>query len=88
MSATTNTNKEFPQLETERLILRKMTSQDTETLFNYWSDDEVTRYMNIESFQTETQVEDMIMLLNNLFEENEAIRWGIVRKEYHLLLGT
>lgn len=54
MSAITNTTPEFPQLETERLILRKITSDDTETIFNYWSDDEVTKYMNIESFQRQT----------------------------------
>ena len=88
MTAMTNTIKDFPELETNRLFLKKITFKDIETLFNYWSDDEVTKYMNIESFQRKKQVEDMIRLLNNLFEENEAIRWGIVRKEDHLLLGT
>lgn len=78
----------FPKLETKRLLLRQITFADTETLFRYWSDDEVTKYMNIESFQNPKQAEDIIRLLNNLFEQKEAIRWGIVQKEDDRLIGT
>jgi [ribosomal protein S5]-alanine N-acetyltransferase len=81
-------NQNFPELETERLILRQITLDDTEALFRHWSDDEVTKYMNIESFQSPKQAEDMIKLLNELFEQKEAIRWGIVKKEDNRLIGT
>ncbi len=39
-------------IKTERLFLSEMTLADTEILFGYWSDDSVTRYMNIEPFQS------------------------------------
>ncbi len=88
MSNKIKISKNFPQLETEKLFLKEITLDDVETLFMYWSDDEVTQYMNIESFYTKKQVEDMIIMLHYLFEENEAIRWGIIRKQDHLLVGT
>ena len=34
-----------PELETERLILRKFTVQDTEALFSLYSDEEVNTYL-------------------------------------------
>ena len=34
------------QLETDRLILRRFTADDAESVFNHWaSDEEVTRYL-------------------------------------------
>lgn len=79
---------EFPVLETERLVLRKIGDEDIKTLYQYWSDSEVTRYMNIEPFEDPFQAKTMIDLLNHLFEKGEAIRWGIVEKETGCLIGT
>lgn len=78
----------FPKLSTERLILRKMTSNDVETLFNFWSDDEVTKYMNMNSFVNIEQASYMVNFLNKLFKNKEGIRWGIFRKEDNALIGT
>lgn len=85
---TVDISHEFPQLETERLILRKMTLDDTEALFKFWADDEVTKYMNVESFHSPKQAEAMILLLNELFTKNQAIRWGIFSKADNCIIGT
>lgn len=79
---------QFPELSTERLILRKMTKADAKELFQIWSDDEVTKYMNMTSFINMEQTLYMIDFLNNLFKNKEGIRWGIVRKEDNILIGT
>ncbi|AOY75057.1 GNAT family N-acetyltransferase [Clostridium formicaceticum] len=81
-------NSEFPVLETHRLILQKLTEEDIEHLFKYWSDSEVVRYMNIDAFTDRQQVKNMVCLLNNLFKEKEALRWGIYNKELSCLMGT
>lgn len=81
-------NHEFPILETERLILRELSEKDADFLFKYWSDHEVTRYMNIDAFVDIQQARNMISLLNILFKEKEAIRWGIYNKELDCLIGT
>jgi ribosomal-protein-alanine N-acetyltransferase len=38
---------EFPVLETERLILRQLTLNDTEDLFEYFSQDQVMEYYDL-----------------------------------------
>lgn len=79
---------QFPELSTERLILRKMTRTDANSLFQFWSDDEVTKYMNMTSFINMEQALYMIDFLNDLYKNKEGIRWGIVRKEDNVLIGT
>ncbi|WP_089282979.1 GNAT family N-acetyltransferase [Anaerovirgula multivorans] len=65
-----------------------MTEDDAELLLKYWSDNEVTRYMNINAFSDIDQAKEMIDLLNHLFKEKQAIRWGIYNKEFDWLIGT
>ncbi|AOY76741.1 GNAT family N-acetyltransferase [Clostridium formicaceticum] len=83
-----NKDNEFPILRTERLILRKLTEEDASSLFKYWSDNEVTRYMNINTFTNTCEARNMINLLNILFEKKQAIRWGIYSKTLECLIGT
>ena len=47
--------KDLPTLETDRLILRKMKSDDAEAVFAYASDPEVTRYV---IWETHRSIED------------------------------
>ena len=81
-------NKEFPIIETERLILRKIQNNDIAKLLEYWSDDTVTMYMNINSFKSLEEVMYMVNLLNDLFNEDEAIRFAIHSKELDKIIGT
>ena len=78
----------FPKLSTGRLILRKMTSDDAKTLFQFWSDHEITKYMNMNSFVNIEQALHMINFLNRLFKNKDGIRWAIIRKEDNTLIGT
>lgn len=80
--------KKFPELYTKRLILRELRIDDANTLFKYWSDDEVTKYLNMEPFVTKQQTFRMIKVLSNLFKHEEGIRWAIVRKEDNVTIGT
>lgn len=78
----------FPELSTERLFLREINLNDAKTLFQYWSDDEVTKYLNIDSFINIGQAVNMIRLLKSLFHRKEGIRWAIVRKKDNTVIGT
>ncbi|MGF7118705.1 GNAT family N-acetyltransferase [Methanobacterium oryzae] len=80
--------QKFPELNTKRLILRELRIDDAKTLFKYWSDNEVTKYLNMESFVTMQQTFRMIRVLINLFKHKEGIRWAIVRKEDNVIIGT
>ncbi|GIO01156.1 GNAT family protein [Brevibacillus laterosporus] len=73
---------------TDRLLVREMTLEDAEVLYRYWSDDEVTKHMNISSFTHVDQAKEMILLLLDLGKEGKAYRYSIVLKETNQVIGT
>ena len=82
------TFSEFPDLETERLQLRRMTLDDAASLFDILANSDVTRDMGIEPFVNVGQAEGLIRFMNDLFEQNIAFRCGIFRKDNNALMGT
>lgn len=76
------------ELHTERLYLRKMNVSDAASLFKIWSDPDVTRFMNITHFTDENQAIAMINLLNDLAQENKAIRFSILVQESNEIIGS
>lgn len=75
------------ELETERFTLRKIEAGDLKTLHSYWSDDRVTKYMNV-SFKSFEETKQMVELLNSLPETGEGRRWAIVDKRSGTVLGS
>lgn len=78
----------FPKLETNRLIIRKMTLNDAPAILQIFSDEKVTKDMGVSPFTSLEQAENLINFMNQLFEEKRAFRWGIIRKEDNKLIGT
>ncbi|MEM7130636.1 MAG: GNAT family N-acetyltransferase [Chloroflexota bacterium] len=78
----------FPQLETQRFILRAIEPSDAPALLAIFSDEAVTRYYDLYTYSTEEEAEALIDFFADCFEEERGIRWGIARKEDNLLLGT
>jgi len=71
----------FPGLETERLVLRKITQADTEELFFLRSDEAVLKYIGREPMQSADEVHAFLKTIDDGREKNEAILWGIALKE-------
>ena len=80
--------KGTPQLETERLVLRKLTPQDDEDVFEYASDDEVTQYMTWNTHKSIDDARGFISFTLGRYERDEAGEWGIVLKETSKLIGA
>jgi ribosomal-protein-alanine N-acetyltransferase len=78
----------FPEIHTERLYLRKISLKDAKTLFQYWSDPKVTKYLNITTFKNIEQSYIMIRLLSSLYRTKKGIRWTIVTKDTKDVIGT
>ncbi|CEG26163.1 GNAT family N-acetyltransferase [Bacillus sp. B-jedd] len=78
----------FPQLETDRLLLREIRSDDAEALFACFSSEEVTRFYGMETMDGLLQAENLIELFSRRYEEKVGIRWGIERKGEAGLIGT
>jgi ribosomal-protein-alanine N-acetyltransferase len=77
-----------PTLETERLILRKMTLGDAGDIFVYASDPEVTRYVSWEAHRKIEDAEAFLELVMNDYANSGVPTWGIVYKGDHRFVGT
>lgn len=78
----------FPNLETERLILREITHDDAEGIFACFSNDNVTRFYGQDSLETVDQARGFVDFFAKNFEEKKGMRWGIERKGKKGLIGT
>lgn len=74
-------NMTLPTIETERLILRQITPDDAEAVFEFSGDDRVTKYMHYCTYDSSEQIREWI---ENLDEDIFAI----VRKSDDLIIGT
>lgn len=78
----------FPILETNRLVLREITPEDAESIFNYLSDKEVMKYYGLEPFQSVNDALDEISWYQSIRENNTGIRWGITLKGKDEVIGS
>ncbi|CQR70833.1 Putative ribosomal N-acetyltransferase YdaF [Sporomusa ovata DSM 2662] len=83
-----NQQNPFPAIETDRLILRQLLTDDATILLQYWSAPEVTEYLTLEPFKKLEEAVAMIELLNSLPESNQGIRWAITSRQEGKVLGT
>ncbi|AVK83391.1 GNAT family N-acetyltransferase [Lysinibacillus sp. B2A1] len=76
------------QIDTKRLYLRKMKLEDANNLFQIWSDPDVTKYMNIMNLTDVKQAQEMITILDQLAKEQKGIRFSIIEKTSHKIIGS
>ncbi|MDR0139984.1 GNAT family N-acetyltransferase [Metabacillus idriensis] len=81
-------NTSFPVLYTERFVLRKMEESDAGEVFAYFSEDEVTRYYDLESFTEVDQAVEIINRWSERFYHNEGFRWGIADRQTNKIIGS
>lgn len=77
----------LPTLQTERLILRKITLDDAEDVFGYCSDPEVFKFVGGKVHKT---IKDSKEFLEEIFEKygrREIVIWGLFHKEHSKLIG-
>jgi ribosomal-protein-alanine N-acetyltransferase len=77
----------FPVLETERLLLRRLTPEDAADVFLMRSDPEVMRFIPRPIAQSVQDAADLIQLTNDFLEKNEKINWGMESKETRQIIG-
>ncbi len=80
--------KEFPVLNTDRLLLRQLNTRDSNDLYAVISDEEVTLYYDDDAFTSANQATEQIETWNNAYTRRVLIRWGICLKESNQLIGT
>ena len=78
----------FPELNTERLILSEIVESDSEAIFGLFSNEAVIKYYDLQAFETLSQAKKLIALFQSRFESKLGIRWAIREKESNRLIGT
>lgn len=81
-------NQTFPVLHTDRLILRQITKADAADLFVFRSDPEVMKYIPRPLAHELTEVYPLIEMMEDFWQKNEKINWGIELKETGKIIGT
>jgi len=71
----------FPELQTERLLLRNITHDDVKEVYFLRSDREVLKYINKNPVENLEQAHDFISLVHREFEEKNAFIWAIAEKD-------
>jgi ribosomal-protein-alanine N-acetyltransferase len=79
--------REFPVLETERLILRNPMPEDEADVFALYSNPEVTRFCDVMTLANQPQVRAMIQGLQAEYERDAGVRWAITEKGSPRLIG-
>lgn len=79
---------DIPELETERLILRKVTMRDAEDMFAYTSDQDVARYVTWDTHRTMEDSKEFIRFIEQQYDNAAIAPWGIEYKENGRMIGT
>ena len=78
----------FPELKTERLMLRQLTEDDTQDIFFLRTNEGVNRYIERPRPENINDAIDFILKTNNGIKQNEMIDWAITLKDAQKLIGT
>lgn len=78
----------FPNLETERLILRQPIATDDEAYFKIRSNTEVNKYIGRDNYKSIAQAQEFITRINNNIVENDSVFWTIELKSTQQVIGT
>lgn len=81
----------FPEIKTERLLLRQLQSSDCEVILFLRTDKDVTKFIERpEHRKTKTLFEaiELIQEFDSYIERNSSIIWGITLKNEPSIIGT
>ncbi|WP_265427013.1 GNAT family N-acetyltransferase [Chryseobacterium sp. YIM B08800] len=75
------------QLETKRLILRKLEEADYERLFLLDSNAEVMKYIGMPTLSKVEESKEVVKMIMQQYEDNGVGRLAVIEKESELLIG-
>lgn len=78
----------FPELETERLLLRRVNTNDIKEIFALRSNPETMKYIPRPLVKTNEDALEHIAMIDIKIEANEGINWAITLKDNPKLIGV
>ena len=77
----------FPNLETNRLNLRRLTHSDVNEVFDLRSNPEIMQFIPRPLLKTEEEAYEFITTTDLTIDNNTVINWGITNKKNDKLIG-
>ncbi|HEY8688195.1 MAG TPA: GNAT family N-acetyltransferase [Chitinophagaceae bacterium] len=74
----------FPVVETERLVLRKISAEDAEDIYLLRTNEEAMKYIKKPKLRSNDDVYELIKVMNN----PDRIQWGITIKNENRIIGS
>ena len=78
----------FPNLETERLLLRRVNPTDIKEIFALRSNPQTMQYIPRPLLKTDDDALEHITMIDTKIETNEGINWAITLKDNPKLIGV
>ncbi len=78
----------FPEIETERLLLRRITNDDAVDLFEIRSNPIAMQYIDRPIAKTHEDALNLIKIIDDLYAKQEAVNWVVSFKENKKLIGN
>ena len=78
----------FPELSTERLILRQPTPRDSKAIYLLRSNKKINELISRKMPQSISETTKFIAELNKRFKDKKNIFWVIVSKKHNQIIGT
>lgn len=78
----------IPELETERLVLRKLRASDSEDMFEYAKREDSTRYLTWSAHPSERYTRGYIEYVEKHYAIGNFFDWAIVDKASGKMIGT
>ena len=77
----------FPELNTQRLLLRQMTQEDDRSLLDVLSDEDTCKYLTHNAVNDMAIIQRMISGMQRFFDDKQRIRWGIAERQDNSIIG-
>lgn len=79
---------EFPLMETARLVLRRLTEEDLDDLFNMRKDPDMHEYTDTMPDTSLKDTKEYLERMDKGINEGKWLLWGIQSKETHRIIGS
>lgn len=79
---------DLPTIETDRLVLRRLSLDDDRDMYEYAADPLVARYVSWSHHRSIEDTRDFLRLVVGKHEDKTVAEWGLVHKRDRKLIGT
>lgn len=78
----------LPRIETERLVLRMLTVEDADDVYDYARSPAVARHVSWDAHHSVEQTVCYLMTVADAYSRGDLVDWGVVLKESGKVIGS